>query len=132
MTLTAQGSNTQPKRVSSSGGDELLFVHNRVSSINRVATRVAELVPEARVVSAHGQMNEHALERIMADFLDRKTDVLVSTTIVESGLDIPNANTLIVDRADVYGLAQLHQLRGRVGRGSERATRTSCSRRRSR
>jgi transcription-repair coupling factor (superfamily II helicase) len=100
---------------------QVFFVHNRVSSINRVATRVAELVPEARVVAAHGQMNEHALERIMADFLDRKTDVLVSTTIVESGLDIPNANTLIVDRADVYGLAQLHQLRGRVGRGSERA-----------
>ena len=100
---------------------QVFFVHNRVSSINRVATRVAELVPEARVVAAHGQMNEHLLERIMADFLDRKTDVLISTTIVESGLDIPNANTLIVDRADVYGLAQLHQLRGRVGRGSERA-----------
>ena len=100
---------------------QVFFVHNRVSSINRVATKVAELVPEARVVAAHGQMNEHALERIMSDFLDRKTDVLVSTTIVESGLDIPNANTLIVDRADVYGLSQLHQLRGRVGRGSERA-----------
>jgi len=78
-------------------------------------------VPEARVVAAHGQMNEHNLERIMLEFLDRKHDVLVATTIVESGLDIPNANTLIVDRADVYGLAQLHQLRGRVGRGSERA-----------
>jgi len=100
---------------------QVFFVHNRVSSINRVATRVAELVPEARVVAAHGQMNEHTLERIMLEFLDRKHDVLVSTTIVESGLDIPNANTLVVDRADVYGLAQLHQLRGRVGRGSERA-----------
>ena len=100
---------------------QVFFVHNRVSSINRVATRVAELVPEARIVAAHGQMNEHVLERIMAEFVDRKHDVLVSTTIVESGLDIPNANTLIVDRADVYGLAQLHQLRGRVGRGSERA-----------
>ena len=100
---------------------QVFFVHNRVSSINRVAARVAELVPEARVVAAHGQMNEHTLERIMSDFLDRKTDVLVSTTIVESGLDIPNANTLIVDRADVYGLSQLHQLRGRVGRGGERA-----------
>jgi transcription-repair coupling factor (superfamily II helicase) len=96
-------------------------VHNRVSSINKVAARVAGLVPEARVVSAHGQMNEHQLERIMAEFIDRKTDVLVSTTIVEAGLDIPNANTLIIDRADVYGLSQLHQLRGRVGRGSERA-----------
>jgi transcription-repair coupling factor (superfamily II helicase) len=100
---------------------QVFFVHNRVSSINKVAARVADLVPEARVVAAHGQMNEHQLERIMADFLDRKTDVLVSTTIVEAGLDIPNANTLIIDRADVYGLSQLHQLRGRVGRGSERA-----------
>jgi len=100
---------------------QAFFVHNRVSSINRVAARVAELVPEARVVAAHGQMNEHTLERIMLEFLDRKHDVLVSTTIVESGLDIPNANTLVVDRSDAYGLAQLHQLRGRVGRGTERA-----------
>jgi transcription-repair coupling factor (superfamily II helicase) len=100
---------------------QVFFVHNRVSSINKVAAKVADLVPEARVVAAHGQMNEHRLERIMLEFLDRKHDVLVATTIVESGLDIPNANTLIVDRADAYGLAQLHQLRGRVGRGSERA-----------
>jgi transcription-repair coupling factor (superfamily II helicase) len=100
---------------------QVFFVHNRVSSINRVAAKIADLVPEARVVAAHGQMNEHMLERIMLEFVDRKHDVLVSTTIVESGLDIPNANTLIVDRADVYGLAQLHQLRGRVGRGTERA-----------
>jgi transcription-repair coupling factor (superfamily II helicase) len=99
---------------------QVFFVHNRVSSINRVAARLAELVPEARVAIAHGQMNEHTLENIMGDFLDRKFDVLVSTTIIESGLDIPNANTLIVDRADVYGLPQLHQLRGRVGRGTER------------
>jgi transcription-repair coupling factor (superfamily II helicase) len=100
---------------------QVFFVHNRVATIGRAAARVAELVPEARVVAAHGQMNEHQLERIMAQFLDREHDVLVATTIVESGLDIPNANTLIVDRADAYGLAQLHQLRGRVGRGSERA-----------
>ena len=100
---------------------QVFFVHNRVSSISKVAARVADLVPEARVVAAHGQMNEHLLERIMEEFLDRKHDVLVSTTIVEAGLDIPNANTLIIDRADVYGLSQLHQLRGRVGRGSERA-----------
>ncbi len=100
---------------------QTFFVHNRVASIGKVAARVAELVPEARVVVAHGQMNEHELERIMGQFLDRQHDVLVSTTIVESGLDIPNANTLIVDRADAYGLAQLHQLRGRVGRGTERA-----------
>jgi len=95
-------------------------VHNRVSSIGRVAARVAELVPEARVAVAHGQMNEHRLEEVMRGFIDRSHDVLVSTTIVESGLDIPNANTLIVDRADAYGLPQLHQLRGRVGRGRER------------
>jgi transcription-repair coupling factor (superfamily II helicase) len=99
---------------------QTFFVHNRVSSINRVAARIAELVPEARVAVAHGQMNEHVLENVMGDFLDRKYDVLVSTTIVESGLDIPNANTLIVDRADAYGLPQLHQLRGRVGRARER------------
>ncbi|HEY6276672.1 MAG TPA: transcription-repair coupling factor [Streptosporangiaceae bacterium] len=100
---------------------QTFVVHNRVASINKVAARIAELVPEARVVAAHGQMNEHQLERIMGQFLDREHDVLVSTTIVESGLDIPNANTLIVDRADAYGLSQLHQLRGRVGRGTERA-----------
>ena len=96
-------------------------MHNRVATIGKAAARVAELVPEARVVVAHGQMNEHELERIMGQFLDREHDVLVATTIVESGLDIPNANTLVVDRADTYGLAQLHQLRGRVGRASERA-----------
>ncbi|MCW2905321.1 MAG: mfd [Actinomycetia bacterium] len=99
---------------------QVFFVHNRVSSISRVAARLGELVPEARVAVAHGQMNEHTLERIMNDFVDRKFDVLVSTTIIESGLDIPNANTLIVDRADTYGLPQLHQLRGRVGRSTER------------
>jgi transcription-repair coupling factor (superfamily II helicase) len=100
---------------------QVFFVHNRVSSIRKVAARVAELVPEARIAVAHGQMNEHELEKIMVDFWERRYDVLVATTIVESGLDIPNANTLIVDRADMYGLSQLHQLRGRVGRGSERA-----------
>ena len=99
---------------------QVFFVHNRVSSISRVAARLGELVPEARVAVAHGQMNEHTLEQIMSDFVDRKFDVLVSTTIIESGLDIPNANTLIVDRADTYGLPQLHQLRGRVGRSTER------------
>ncbi len=99
---------------------QVFFVHNRVVSIDKVAARVAELVPEARVAVAHGQLNEHVLEQIMVDFWERRFDVLVATTIVESGLDIPNANTLIVDRADVYGLSQLHQLRGRVGRGRER------------
>jgi transcription-repair coupling factor (superfamily II helicase) len=100
---------------------QVFFVHNRVASIDKAAARVAALVPEARVAVAHGQMNEHTLERIMVDFWEKKYDVLVSTTIVESGLDIPNANTLVLDRADVYGLSQLHQLRGRVGRGRERA-----------
>jgi transcription-repair coupling factor (superfamily II helicase) len=99
---------------------QVFFVHNRVSSISRVAARLGELIPEARISVAHGQMNEHALEQVMRRFVEREADVLVSTTIVESGLDIPNANTLIVDRADAYGLPQLHQLRGRVGRGRER------------
>ena len=99
---------------------QVFFVHNRVSSINKVAARIAELVPEARVGVGHGQMNEHTLEKIMCQFVEREFDVLVSTTIVESGLDIPNANTLIVDRADAYGLPALHQLRGRVGRSRER------------
>jgi transcription-repair coupling factor (superfamily II helicase) len=99
---------------------QVFFVHNRVSSINKVAARIAELVPEARVGVGHGQMNEHTLEKIMGSFVEREFDVLVATTIVESGLDIPNANTLIVDRADAYGLPALHQLRGRVGRSRER------------
>ncbi|MFG1703849.1 transcription-repair coupling factor [Nonomuraea sp. M3C6] len=99
---------------------QIFFVHNRVASINRVAARLRELVPEARIAVAHGQMNEHQLEKIMVGFWEREYDLLVSTTIVESGLDVPNANTLIVDRADNYGLSQLHQIRGRVGRGRER------------
>ncbi|RXZ45983.1 transcription-repair coupling factor [Agromyces binzhouensis] len=100
---------------------QVFFVHNRVSSINRVAAQLAELVPEARIAVAHGQLNEHVLEQIVGDFWERKFDVLVSTTIIETGLDISNANTIIIDRADKYGLSQLHQLRGRVGRGRERA-----------
>jgi transcription-repair coupling factor (superfamily II helicase) len=99
---------------------QVFFVHNRVESIDRVAAKLRELVPEARVQTAHGQMNEHALEQVIVDFWEKEFDVLVSTTIVESGLDIPNANTLILDRADTFGLSQLHQLRGRVGRGRER------------
>ncbi|MDA8371380.1 MAG: transcription-repair coupling factor [Nocardiopsaceae bacterium] len=100
---------------------QVFFVHNRVASIEKVAATLDRLVPEARVAYAHGQMNEQQLERVMVDFWEKNFDVLVSTTIVESGLDVPNANTLIVDRADTYGLSQLHQLRGRVGRGRERA-----------
>lgn len=100
---------------------QVFFVHNRVSSINRVAAQLSELVPEARIAVAHGQLNEHVLEQIVSDFWERKFDVLVSTTIIETGLDISNSNTIIIDRADKYGLSQLHQLRGRVGRGRERA-----------
>jgi len=100
---------------------QVFYVHNRVSSINRVAAQLAELVPEARIAVAHGQLSEAILEQVMVDFWERKFDILVSTTIIETGLDIANANTLIIDRADKYGLSQLHQLRGRVGRGRERA-----------
>ena len=100
---------------------QVFFVHNRVQSIQRVASELAELVPEARIAVAHGQMGEHQLEQVVDDFWERKFDVLVSTTIVETGLDISNANTIIIDRADKYGLSQLHQLRGRVGRARERA-----------
>jgi transcription-repair coupling factor (superfamily II helicase) len=100
---------------------QVFYVHNRVSSINRIAAELAEIVPEARIAVAHGQLPEHVLEQVMVDFWERKFDVLVSTTIIETGLDIANANTLIIDRADKYGLSQLHQLRGRVGRGRERA-----------
>ncbi|WP_168628114.1 transcription-repair coupling factor [Cryobacterium sp. BB307] len=100
---------------------QVFFVHNRVSSINRVAAQIAELVPEARIAVAHGKLSEGVLEQVMVDYWERKFDVLVSTTIIETGIDITNANTLIIDRADKYGLSQLHQLRGRVGRGRERA-----------
>jgi transcription-repair coupling factor (superfamily II helicase) len=100
---------------------QVFFVHNRVSSINRVAAQLAELVPEARIAVAHGQLGESQLEQVMVDFWERKFDVLVTTTIIESGIDIANANTLVIDRADKYGLSQLHQIRGRVGRGRERA-----------
>ena len=100
---------------------QVFFVHNRVASIDRVTHELQELVPEAKFAVAHGQMNEHELEQVILDFWAQKYDVLVSTTIVESGLDIPNANTLIVDRADNFGLSQLHQIRGRVGRARERA-----------
>ena len=89
--------------------------------IENKAMEVRELVPEARVVVAHGQMDEGTLEKVMVDFADRQFDVLVSTTIIESGLDMPSVNTMVVDRADMLGLAQLYQLRGRVGRSGQRA-----------
>jgi transcription-repair coupling factor (superfamily II helicase) len=100
---------------------QVFYVHNKVASIGRAAARLAELVPEARIAVAHGQMGEHQLERVIVDFWEKRSDVLVCTTIVETGLDISNANTLILERADLLGLSQLHQLRGRVGRGRERA-----------
>ncbi|MFF2345337.1 transcription-repair coupling factor [Pseudarthrobacter sp. NPDC058119] len=100
---------------------QVFLVHNRVSTIERTAAKIRELVPEARVEVAHGKMSESRLEQIIVDFWERRFDVLVCTTIIETGLDISNANTLIVDGADKYGLSQLHQLRGRVGRGRERA-----------
>jgi len=104
-----------------------------VNSIEKTAKQIAELVPEARVAVAHGQMNEHTLEQVMVDFWERRSDVLVCTTIVEAGLDISTANTLLIERADLLGLSQLHQLRGRVGRSRERGyTPTSCIPRRSR
>ena len=100
---------------------QIFYLHNRVESIDRAAAKIQELVPEARIRVAHGQMSEGALEDVILAFWNRDFDVLVCTTIVESGLDIANANTLIVERADNFGLSQLHQLRGRVGRGRERA-----------
>jgi transcription-repair coupling factor (superfamily II helicase) len=100
---------------------QVFYLHNRVESIDRTAKRLAELVPEARIAVGHGQMHEDVLEQVMVGFWEKHYDVLVCTTIVESGLDIPNANTLIVERADAFGLSQLHQIRGRVGRGRERA-----------
>ncbi|WP_439936967.1 transcription-repair coupling factor [Nocardia sp. N13] len=100
---------------------QVFYIHNRVQSIEKAAARIRELVPEARVATAHGQMGEHALEQVMLDFWEKRFDVLVCTTIVESGLDVSNANTMIIERSDTLGLSQLHQLRGRVGRSRERA-----------
>jgi len=100
---------------------QVFYLHNRVESIERAARKLRDLVPEARIGVAHGQLGEDALEKVMVAFWEKEYDVLVCTTIVESGIDIPNANTLIVERADLLGLAQLHQIRGRVGRARERA-----------
>ncbi|MFN2389383.1 MAG: transcription-repair coupling factor [Actinomycetota bacterium] len=100
---------------------QVFYVHHRVDTIDHAARRLQDLVPDARIGVAHGQMDERALEQAMLDFGDKKTNVLVCTTIIESGLDIPTVNTLIVERADLLGLAQMYQLRGRVGRAHERA-----------
>jgi transcription-repair coupling factor (superfamily II helicase) len=102
-------------------GGQVYLVHNRVESIHSIAGLVQRLVPEAKIAVGHGQMGEDELEKVMVDFVSRKYDVLVATTIIENGLDIPNANTMIINRADRYGLAQLYQLRGRVGRSDRRA-----------
>jgi transcription-repair coupling factor (superfamily II helicase) len=99
---------------------QVFYLHNQVDTIERTAAEIRELVPDARVEVGHGQMDEKQLERVMIRFWEREFDVLVATTIIESGLDIPNANTLIIERADLLGLSQLHQLRGRVGRSRER------------
>jgi transcription-repair coupling factor (superfamily II helicase) len=102
-------------------GGQIFFVHNRVEDIEILARRLRQILPEADLAVAHGQMHENDLERVMLDFIDRRHDLLLATTIVESGLDIPNANTIFIDEADRYGLADLHQLRGRVGRYKHRA-----------
>ncbi|HEY6232668.1 MAG TPA: transcription-repair coupling factor [Pyrinomonadaceae bacterium] len=102
-------------------GGQVFFIHNRVETIETIAALVKRLVPQARMVVGHGQMNEKEMERVMLDFIEYKYDVLVATTIIENGIDIPRANTIIINRADNYGLSQLYQLRGRVGRSNRRA-----------
>ena len=94
----------------------MFWVHNRVKSIEEAAARLRELVTEARIAVAHGQMDEGTLEQVVVDFWEGRFDVLVCTTIIESGIDMPTVNTLVVERADLLGLGQMHQLRGRVGR----------------
>ncbi len=100
---------------------QVYFVHNRVKDIHAIAKKITNIVPEAKIAIGHGQLNETELEKTMLDFADGKIDVLVCTTIIESGLDIQNANTMIINRADTFGLAQLYQLRGRIGRGPKRS-----------
>jgi transcription-repair coupling factor (superfamily II helicase) len=100
---------------------QVYFLHNRVGDIDQVATRIRKLCPQAKVIVGHGQMDEHELEEVMHKFVNAEADVLIATTIIESGVDIPNANTIIIDRADRFGLADLYQLRGRVGRAQHKA-----------
>jgi transcription-repair coupling factor (superfamily II helicase) len=102
-------------------GGQIIFLHNRVETIDSIAADLRELLPKAKIAVGHGQLPERLLERIMLDFYDKKYDILAATTIIESGIDIPNANTIIINRADMFGLAQLYQLRGRVGRSNRRA-----------
>ncbi len=103
-------------------GGQVYYLYNDVENIQKAAERLAELVPEARIAIGHGQMRERELERVMNDFHHQRFNVLVCTTIIETGIDIPTANTIIIERADHFGLAQLHQLRGRVGRSHHRPT----------
>ena len=100
---------------------QIFFIHNRVESIEPIAALIQKIVPSARIAIGHGQMNEKEMEQVMLDFIDYKYDILVATTIIENGIDIPRANTIIINRADNYGLSQLYQLRGRVGRSNRRA-----------
>ncbi len=102
-------------------GGQVYFVHNKVETINKIARELEALIPDARIEVAHGQMHERDLERVMQDFYHRRFQVLLCTTIIETGIDVPSANTIIINRADLFGLAQLHQLRGRVGRSHHRA-----------
>src|SRR5690606_36185963 len=102
-------------------GGQVYYLHNDIDTMTRTANGIRELVPDARVGIAHGQMRERDLESVMSDFYHRRFNVLVCTTIIETGIDIPSANTIIIDRADKFGLAQLHQLRGRVGRSHHQA-----------
>src|SRR5690606_35635385 len=102
-------------------GGQVYFVHNEVQTIEKFRLRIEALVPEAEVRIAHGQMHERELEQVMLDFYHRRFNVLLCTTIIESGIDVPSANTIVINRADKFGLAQLHQMRGRVGRSHHRA-----------
>jgi transcription-repair coupling factor (superfamily II helicase) len=124
QTQVVQSSDTVIKsaiELELSRGGQIFFIHNRVESIETIAALVKRLVPQARIAVGHGKMNEKEMERVMLDFIDYKYDVLVATTIIENGIDIPRANTIIINRADNYGLSQLYQLRGRVGRSNRRA-----------
>src|SRR5690554_5299916 len=102
-------------------GGQVYYLHNEVKTIEKVAEEITALVPEARVAIGHGQMRERELEQVMSDFYHKRFNVLVCTTIIETGIDVPSANTIVIDRADKFGLAQLHQLRGRVGRSHHQA-----------
>ena len=102
-------------------GGQVYYLHNDVASIERVAARIQSHIPEARIGIGHGKMNEQELSEVWRRLIDHEIDVLVCTTIIETGVDVPNANTLIIDNADRMGLSQLHQIRGRVGRSNRRA-----------